>query len=445
MTIGAVRQPTGEKGVRWRFLALTGLRWLPVGFLTPVLVLLPLSRGLSLPEVGLVTATYGATTALLELPTGGLADSVGRRTVLVASSLVHIAFFAVLLVATGVAVWAVAMSLGGVARALDSGPLEAWYVDESRRLEPGVELRAGLSAAGVVEGVALAASAVTGGVLPAVVTNGGLVVIVWAALAAQTLHLLAVFVLMPEHRRAVTGSTSRSLRSGPSQLVTVVSDGLRFGLRRGPIRMLLLVSVGWGVALGGIEILWQPRFVTLLGGDPGAPVTANGSPTVLLGVLLAGAFLLAAVGSFCTPAFTRLLGGSASRSALASTTLQAGAFAGLAASFAVLPAAGAFLLVYLVNGLRGPLHSELLHEHVSAERRSTMLSVESLSAMTGGFACTLALPVLAAAVGIPWAWALVALLVALSALAYLAVPDRPEAAGALHAEPAAPVSANRPG
>jgi len=42
--------------VHRRYLALMGLRWFPTGLLIPVLALLPLDRGLSVAQLGLVTA-----------------------------------------------------------------------------------------------------------------------------------------------------------------------------------------------------------------------------------------------------------------------------------------------------------------------------------------------------------------------------------------------------
>jgi len=41
-------------------------------------------RGLTLAQVGMVSATQSIVVLLLELPTGGLADAVGRRPVLAA-------------------------------------------------------------------------------------------------------------------------------------------------------------------------------------------------------------------------------------------------------------------------------------------------------------------------------------------------------------------------
>ena len=56
------------RGARRRYLILIGLRWLPTGLLIPVIVLLALSRGLSLTEIGLVFSIQGLVVLALELP-----------------------------------------------------------------------------------------------------------------------------------------------------------------------------------------------------------------------------------------------------------------------------------------------------------------------------------------------------------------------------------------
>ena len=62
---------------------LLALRWIPTGLLVTVFVLLMTERGLSLAQIGVGTAAQGVTMLLLELPSGGLADSLGRKPVLV--------------------------------------------------------------------------------------------------------------------------------------------------------------------------------------------------------------------------------------------------------------------------------------------------------------------------------------------------------------------------
>jgi MFS family permease len=403
--------PASVSGLRRRFVLLTGLRWLPIGFTAPLLVLLQLSRGLTLGQVGITTACFGVTTVLLELPTGGLADAVGRRPVLVASSVLSIVVFAFMLVADGLAPWIAIKTLAGAARALDSGPLEAWYVDGVRGLDSRADIRRGLSRAHAAEGVGLGLSAVAGGLLP-VAFGGNLTAAVVAALGAEALHLVGLLTLATERRKLDLDALAGATRQVPA----VIRTGLAVGLRPGPVSWLLCGSVVWGVALVGIELLWQPRFTDLLG---------TRSDTGPLGFLMAAAFLAAAAGSAIAPVLGRLFGGGASRSALASTLLQASVYAALAAAGSFAMAATAFVMVYLLNGTRGPFHSELLHEHVAPDQRTTMLSAVSLSLMAGGLASSLTVPALQALVGIPCTWALVAGLVATSSLLHLSIPDRP--------------------
>ena len=125
------------RSARTRYLILVGLRWLPTGLLIPIIVLLALSRGLSLTEIGVVFGLQGLVVLFLELPTGGLSDALGRRPVLILASLVGLVSLSLLYVADSVALFAAATILQGVYRALDSGPLEAWYVDATLAADPG--------------------------------------------------------------------------------------------------------------------------------------------------------------------------------------------------------------------------------------------------------------------------------------------------------------------
>ena len=117
--------------LRRRFLVLLAMRWFQTGVQLPVLVLLLRARDLDLTTIGIVTAVYGLTTALFELPTGGLADVVGRRPVLVAAAVMLAAESVLFAVGQVTAVLIVGAVVGGLGRALDSGPLEAWSSTQS--------------------------------------------------------------------------------------------------------------------------------------------------------------------------------------------------------------------------------------------------------------------------------------------------------------------------
>ena len=129
-----------------RYALVCFLTWLPLGLMMPSMVLLMTERGLGLPQAGLVITVFSVVTATLELPTGGLADVVGRRVMLAVSA----AFLTVALLLTSVSTtfWTflAAYALKGVARALSSGPAASWYVDTLHRLEGrDADLKPGLA------------------------------------------------------------------------------------------------------------------------------------------------------------------------------------------------------------------------------------------------------------------------------------------------------------
>ena len=66
-----------------------------------------------------------------------------------------------------VAAFAAVTILQGVYRALDSGPLEAWYVDATLAAEPDAEIEHGLSAGSTVLSLAIAVGALISGALVA--------------------------------------------------------------------------------------------------------------------------------------------------------------------------------------------------------------------------------------------------------------------------------------
>ena len=71
-------------------LLLTATRWFPVGLIIGLVTLLMLERGLSISQVAIAIATQGIVMLALELPTGGLADALGRRPVLIAAGVIAI-------------------------------------------------------------------------------------------------------------------------------------------------------------------------------------------------------------------------------------------------------------------------------------------------------------------------------------------------------------------
>lgn len=156
-----------ERTARRRFVAVSFLFWLPAGLTAAPMVLLFTERGLALAAVAAAFAAHSLTAAALELPTGGLSDVIGRRTVLAGAGILNVC--ALTLIGLGTAGWVLAlgMALMGAGRALSSGPAEAWYVDTVHaRSGPDADLRTGLARGSAASSAALALGMLLGGALP---------------------------------------------------------------------------------------------------------------------------------------------------------------------------------------------------------------------------------------------------------------------------------------
>lgn len=405
---------------RRRFVGLTALRWLPVGIVVPVSVLLATARGLSPADIGLCVAVYGGVTLVLELPTGGFADALGHRTVLASAGLVSTAGLLAMAVADSVPAFAVAWSLQGVARALDSGPLEAWYVDAARAEDPAADVTGGLAQAGAADGAGLTVGAVLGGALPLLLDRDGAAALaaplVLAAVVALV-HVTAVLLLVvPVHR---TGAPGRgALLAGVREVPAVVSATVPLVLRDRLLRLLLAVSFLVGVVLTSLELL-GPLLVADLAGSP-----ERGS--AVFGVVTAVAFAAAALGALLAPALGRAAGGSVVVVSAGTSVLAAGAIALVAGAPGVALAAVAYSAFYLLNAAAWPSRKQLMHDRTTSAQRSTTVSASSLALMLGGVLGSLTVPRLADGAGLPAGLLAAAGAMLLVALVSVGLRSRPE-------------------
>lgn len=153
-----------------RFWLLTALRWLPTGLIIPVMALLPLHRGMTVLEMSSAFAVQGIVVLCLELPTGGLADAIGRRPLFLISAVVALGSTVAFAVATTPAALALAAGLTGVFRALDSGALNAWFVDQVHESTTSEERSAAVTA-----GLGGASAALGGSIAAGSLLSAGLV------------------------------------------------------------------------------------------------------------------------------------------------------------------------------------------------------------------------------------------------------------------------------
>jgi len=397
-----------------RLVVLTVLRWLPVGLQAPITVLLAQSRGLSLAEIGLLFTVHGIVVMALELPTGGLADVLGRRPVVVAGALLHLASCLVYATATGFGGFLAGVLLLGVGRALDSGPVEAWYVDTVHRLDPAADVAPGLARHSAADGGGLALGAVVGGLLPGLVGGQALAVPYLAAAVLDVVFLVAVLRLLTEDRPPRRGTVGSALAAGARAVPGTVAGAVRLSVTDRPMRLVLLLTAAGGVALAACELLGPVRFAELAGGrDDGAAV---------YGVVLAASFAVAAVGAVAAPALRRVLGGSTRLTCALLTAVGAVGVAAPAGPDVLALAAVGFATYYVAHGATWPLLGAVLHGRVTAAHRATAVSAMSLAMALGGIAGNLVLPPLADGSGRDGAFLAAAAVVGLGAVACLRLP-----------------------
>jgi predicted MFS family arabinose efflux permease len=358
------------------YLTLTATRWFPVGLVLGAFTLLARERGLSVQEITVYAAAQGVAVLLLELPTSGFADVLGRRPVLLAAGVVNIVAGLAYLFAQSFWQFALAAGLMGVYRALDSGPLQAWYVDAAHASDPDADVHAALSAEGVVTGVALGTGSLVYGGLVAwhpVASASALVLPVQVFVALSVLHLVVTTLLLRETPRT-TGRVAERLGRSVRETPRVVRDGFALVRSSRVLAGLVLLEVFWVVAMAGQEQLFTLHLAEVLGSEERAGAW--------MGPAGAAAWALFSAGSWLAGRLVPRLG--AVRTSILARVLHGLGIVGVGLALGPVGVVTAYLAAYTIHGLGGPPYLDLVHREANASNRATVLSFCSLAMQVGG-------------------------------------------------------------
>jgi MFS family permease len=361
-----------ERGVTARFALLAGLQefaiWLPL----PVLILHMTDRGLDLAMIGIAFAIRAVLVVLLEIPTGGLADAIGRKPIALASQTATLLSFAFLLVVSGPITLLAYALFQGVGAALHSGALEAWYVDKLKATGPNVDLQRNLATISVAQTAAMLVGAALGGSLPSMTSGldlpwplSGFGVALLAGLALRVVVWWLTVVLVEEPEFDGKGSLADAT-TAPG----IVRDGLRLAVRIPVMPYLLFAGAAMGVAMIAIETFWQPIASLTFGADPETSVVYGA-----LGFTLGAAGLL---GSLVVMRYGDRFPGGPAALAGVSVLIKGGAMLLLALHAGGLGVAVGLALAYFAVATQNVPHDALLNDAVPNERRSILLSINSL-------------------------------------------------------------------
>jgi MFS family permease len=329
-----------------------------------------LDAGLSNLEAFAANAFFTAGMVLFEVPTGIVADTIGRRVSYLLGTLTLMAstFFYVLLWQIGAPLWewAIASMLLGLGFTFFSGAVEAWLVDALTATGFTGELETVFGRGQVVSGAAMLIGSVAGGFIARQTSLGvpfvlrGLVLIVMFGLAFRLMHDVG---FKPEKG----GLPLAEMRK-------IAANSVEYGWRVPAVKWLMVESLfTGGVGIYAFYAL-QPYLLELYG-DPQAYQVAG-----LVAAIVAGAQI---AGGIAAPRIRRLFHRRTSALLVtAGLSVVALGLIGLVESF------WAVIVLIVVWGLLFaatlPIRQTYLNGLIPSRQRATILSFDSMMSSTGG-------------------------------------------------------------
>lgn len=348
---------------------LAGLYTLAASVIWGVNTLFLLDAGLTVSEVFIANAAFSAGMVVFEIPTGVVADTLGRRVSFLLSvavlTVTTLGYVALAQVGAGVVAFSAMSVVMGLGFTFYSGAVEAWLVDALRHV----------GFTGGLDDVFARGQMVTGGAMLVGTVGGGALGQLDLALPylVRAVLLTVLFVAAVRWMREL-GFVPRRLGSGAilPEMKQVARAGIRWGWRQRPLRLLTLVAAAQAGFLSFGFYAWQPYLLELLGREA---VWVAGVVSALVALaLMGGNALVEYLSRFCGRRSTLML--------WASAALVAGAIGvGLAGSFWT--ALVALLVAMAAMGVMGPVRQAYLHELVPSEQRATVVSFDSLVSGVG--------------------------------------------------------------
>jgi MFS family permease len=352
------------------YVVLTLLSTLASSFIWGINTLFLLDAGLSVAGAFAANAFFTVGQVLFEVPTGVVADTMGRRAsyllgagTLFVSTLLYLWMWWIEGPFWG---WALSSVLLGLGFTFFSGATEAWLVDGLAATGYRGSLDAAFAKGQFAQGAGMLTGTIAGGVL-AQLTNLGV------PFAVRAAALLLTFVVAYASMRDV-GFQPRRGASVVADVRAVLRASIEHGFGNPPVRWLMLA----GLVAGGVPIFafyaMQP-FLLELSGRPRSYAIAGLAAALFAGSQIAGAYLVPRVTRiFARRTSALLVAASISAAALA----VIGAFASFWLTLAMLAAWA------LAWASIQPVRQSFLNGCVPSAQRATVLSFDNLLTSAGG-------------------------------------------------------------
>ncbi|MEM6637221.1 MAG: MFS transporter [Pseudomonadota bacterium] len=370
-----------------------------MGLTVAVVALALTDRGMDLFQISLLFGVYSVTTMAMELPFGGVADTIGRKPVFLAAVVASLISLALFLSTSDFYVLALSFAFIGFGRALRSGTLDAWFVETFKAAAPNVDVQPALAKAQWANALGLAVGAVLGGLLPDLFGSAaeGLGVSIYdVSYAASFGVMLGVFAytmfVIVEAPRPLNPD---ALRQGFTTVPLVIKDAGLLALRHPALSVLLAALAFFLMATNPVEVIWPTH---------ARPMLDEGFANTIIGVLTASYFFSIAFGAWLSPHISRIFKRRHAITLAAAFACMAGAQIALALQGSIAGFVLVFIVFSVVLGVSETPASSILHRCVEDRQRSTMLSLKSLIQQLGAALGLILAGAIADAYSTPTAW-----------------------------------------
>jgi MFS family permease len=343
---------------------------LAASFIWGINTLFLLDAGLSNLEAFAANAFFTAGMLIFEIPTGVVADTLGRRVSYLLGTLTlaitTALYWWLWVMESPFWAWAVVSMLLGLGFTFFSGAVDAWLVDALRATGYTGSLETVFGRAQIVGGIAMLAGSVLGGVI-AQLTNLGVPFLVRGGILVVMLVVAALLM------RDLGFTPDRS--EGPLRATrTVFRASVTYGLGNRPVRWLMLSSpftAGVGVY---VFYALQPYLLELWGDEEAYSIAG------LAAALIAGSSI---VGGALAPWVRRLFRRRTTVILIATVgSIFVLVVLGLVQNFWV---AVVLLAAWgIVSAIDDPVRRAYLNDMIPSQQRATVLSFDSLLGSGGG-------------------------------------------------------------
>ncbi len=358
------------RNVQRVYLTLALFNTLAASLIWGINTLFLLDAGLTRTEAFAANAFFTAGQVLFEVPTGVVADTVGRRASYLTGAVTLSIATALYLLAWQLDApfwaWAVTSVLLGLGFTFFSGATDAWLIDALADTGYDGTIEAVLAKGEIVEGAAMLTGSIAGGLI-AQVSNLGVPYVVRAA------FLLVTFLVAYRFMRDWGFTPARGKRP-LEEVKHVLALSIQHGLRNRPVRWVMLAApFTMGVGIYGFYAM-QPYLLELYG-NPEAYVVAGLSAALVAGSQIIGGLIVPLAGRLFERRTSILL---------VSVVVSAAALAviGLVQDFWL--AVAALTVWALVSSASTPVRSAYLNKLIPSGQRATVLSFDNLMASAGG-------------------------------------------------------------